>query len=165
MKSKAERDLSLNFLVQPFQENGCLVCTVEATEGSWMHLGPLGEAFNKMGLCQQALRHSCLMIVMFNGRATDSDWVTMQRLCRVNVMYSFMLSHTQSPNISVIHKQVEVEMEDGSKLLHKFTDLCWEFMLLTGRATEGAKELFLFDAVIHVVSVSPSDIGSHFKVR
>ncbi len=64
------------------------------------------------------------MIVMFNGRATDSEWVTMQRLCRVNVMYLFMLSHTQIPNTSVFHKQVKVEMEDGSKPPHKFTDLC-----------------------------------------
>jgi hypothetical protein len=56
------------------------------------------------------------------------------------MMYSFMLSHTQIPYIFVVHKQVEVEMENGSKPLHKFTDLCWEFMLLTGRATEGAKK-------------------------
>jgi hypothetical protein len=48
----------------------------------------------------------------------------MQRLCRVNMMYSFMLSHTQIPNISVVHKQVKVETGDGSKPLHKFTDLC-----------------------------------------
>jgi hypothetical protein len=33
-KSKAERDLSLNKLAA-FQENGCLVCTVKAAEGSW----------------------------------------------------------------------------------------------------------------------------------
>jgi hypothetical protein len=64
------------------------------------------------------------MIVMFNSRETDSDWVTMQRLCRVNVMYYFMLSHTQIQNILVVHKQVEVEMADGSEPLHKFTDLC-----------------------------------------
>jgi hypothetical protein len=63
------------------------------------------------------------MIVMFNNRVTDSDWVTMQRLCRVNGMYSYMLSHIQIPSISVVHKQDEVEMEDGSKPLHNFTDL------------------------------------------
>ncbi len=102
-KSKAERDLSLNLLGQPFQENGCLVSTVEAAKGSWTRLGPLWEAFHKMGLCWRALRRSCLMIVMFNGRATDSDQITMQCLCRVKVMYSFMLSHTQIPNISVVH--------------------------------------------------------------
>jgi len=34
-KSKAERDLSLNKLAT-FRENGCLVCTVEAAEGSWL---------------------------------------------------------------------------------------------------------------------------------
>jgi hypothetical protein len=46
-KSKAEQDLSINLLSQPFQENGCLVCTIEAAEGSWKHLGPLWEAFHK----------------------------------------------------------------------------------------------------------------------
>jgi hypothetical protein len=96
-KSEAEHDLSLNLLGQPFQENGCLVCTLEAAEGSWKHLGPMWEAFHKMGLCRHALGHSCCMIVMFNGRSTNSDQVAMQRLCRVNVMYLFMLSHTQIP--------------------------------------------------------------------
>ncbi len=43
-------------------------------------------------------------------------------------------------------------MEDGSKPLHKFTDLCQEFMLLTARATKGAKELFLFDATMPIIS-------------
>ena len=33
--STVEHDLSLNLLGQPFQENGCLVCTVEAAEGLW----------------------------------------------------------------------------------------------------------------------------------
>jgi hypothetical protein len=33
-KSKAEMDLSLNKLAA-FRENGCLVSTVEAAEGSW----------------------------------------------------------------------------------------------------------------------------------
>ena len=39
-KNKVEKDLSLNNL-PGFQENGCLVCTVEAVEGSWPRLGPL----------------------------------------------------------------------------------------------------------------------------
>jgi hypothetical protein len=43
-RTKAEKDLSLNKLVQ-FQENGCLVCTVKATEGSWGRLGPLWNHF------------------------------------------------------------------------------------------------------------------------
>jgi hypothetical protein len=33
-RSKVEQDLSLNLLGQPFQQNGCPVCTVKATEGS-----------------------------------------------------------------------------------------------------------------------------------
>jgi hypothetical protein len=79
-----------------------------------------------MGLCRRALGCSCLMIVMFNGRATHSDPVTMQRLHRVNVMYLYMLSHTVASNISEVHKQVKIEMADGSKPPHKFTitNLC-----------------------------------------
>ncbi len=36
-KSKAEKDLSLNDLVG-FQQNGCMVCTVEAAKKDWKHL-------------------------------------------------------------------------------------------------------------------------------
>jgi hypothetical protein len=151
-KSKVEQDLSLNLLGQPFQENGCLVCTVEAAKGLWKHLGPPWEAFHKMGLRRRALGRSCLMIVMFNGRPTESDWVMMQHLWRVNVMYLYMLTHTLVPNIAVIHKQIEVEMADGNAPPHKFTHLCCEFMMLTGKALEGDKVVFLFDAVIPIVS-------------
>ncbi len=48
-KNKAKKNLSLNKLAA-FQDNGCLVCAVEALEGSWPRLGPLWEAFHKMGL-------------------------------------------------------------------------------------------------------------------
>jgi hypothetical protein len=58
-ENMAKKDLSLNKL-PAFQENRCLVCTVEAAEGSWPRLGPLWEAFHKIGLCQQALGCSCL---------------------------------------------------------------------------------------------------------
>ena len=151
-RSKAERDLSLNLLGQPFQENGCLVCTVEASEGSWKRLGLLWEAFHKTGLCRRALGRSCLMVVMFNGRPTENDRVTMQRLRRVNVMYSYLLSHTHIPNIAVVHKQVEVEMANGSTPPHKFTDLCREFMLLTSSTSAEGKPAYLFDAVIPILS-------------
>jgi hypothetical protein len=62
-KNKAKKDLFLNKL-STFQENGCLVCTVEASEGSWPRLGPLWEAFHKMGLSWQALGRSCLVVAL-----------------------------------------------------------------------------------------------------
>jgi hypothetical protein len=46
---QAKKDLFLNKLAA-FQENGCIICTVEALEGSWLRLGLLWEAFHKMGL-------------------------------------------------------------------------------------------------------------------
>jgi hypothetical protein len=54
-KNKAEKDLTLNNL-SGFQENGCLVCTVEAGEGSWPRLVPLWEGFHKMGLSRRDVR-------------------------------------------------------------------------------------------------------------
>jgi hypothetical protein len=67
-------------------------------------------------------------------------------------MYSCMLAHTLVPNIADVYKQVEVEMTNGSAPPHKFTNLCCEFMMLTRRALEGDKVVFLFDAVIPIVS-------------
>jgi hypothetical protein len=103
-----------------------MVCTMEAWEGSWLQLGPLWEVFHKTGLSQWALGWSCLMVVMYNGHATDSNRVTMQRLHCVNVIHAYMTSHAMLPNIACVHKRIEIEMEDGSKPLHKFTDLCRE---------------------------------------
>jgi hypothetical protein len=123
-KNKAKKDPAFNMLAAAFQENGCLVCTVEAWEGSWPRLGPLWEAFHKMGLSWLVLGWSCLMVVVYNGEAANSDSVNMQCLCWVNVIHAYMISHAVLPNISCIHKQVEIEMEDKSKPLHKFTDLC-----------------------------------------
>ncbi len=77
-KNKVDKDLSLNKL-PAFQENGCIIYTVEATKGSWSRLGSLWEAFHKTGLCWRALGRSCLMVVMYNGRAANSNRVTMQQ--------------------------------------------------------------------------------------
>ncbi len=41
----------------------------------------------------------------------------------VNVMYTDNLAHMILPYIETIHKQVEIEMADGSKPKHKFTNL------------------------------------------
>jgi hypothetical protein len=70
-KNKAKKDLSLDKL-SSFQKYCCLICTVKATKGSWLRLGPLWEAFHKMGLSHRALGRSCFLIVMHNRRATDS---------------------------------------------------------------------------------------------
>ncbi len=53
---------------------------------------------------------------------------------------------------TVVHKQVKVEMANGSAPLHKFTNLCCEFMMLTKRVLERDKVVFLFDVVIPIVS-------------
>ncbi len=92
-------------------------------------------------------------MVMYNGRDTDSDHVTMQCLRRVNVIHSFMISHTVIPNIATVHKRVKIEMDEKSKQPHKFTDLCREFMWLKSNA--GDLVLFskpLFNVIIPIMS-------------
>ena len=106
------------------------MCTLEVVEGLWKHLGPLWEIFHK-GLVQHTLGHACLMIVMYNGRETGNDCFTMQCLQRVNVMYMDNLAHMILTYIETIHKWVEIEMADGSKPKHKFTNLSREFMWLS----------------------------------
>jgi hypothetical protein len=53
-----------------------------------------------MGLSQWALGWSCLMVVMYNGWATDIDRVTKQQLRWVNVIHGYMISHAVLPNIA-----------------------------------------------------------------
>ena len=65
-RSQQEKKLPLNKLTV-FKENGYSIVTVDAVDGSWARLGPLWEAFHKMGLCHQVLGRSCLIIVMYNG--------------------------------------------------------------------------------------------------
>jgi hypothetical protein len=149
-KTKAEKDLSLNKLVQ-FQENGCLVCTVETAEGSWGRLGPLWESLHQTGMSLWALGRSTLMVVMFNGRPTDSNCTTMQQLHHVNVVHAYMISSTILSHVITIHKQVKIEMEDGSKPPHKFTNFCREVMWPTSPAVDGPP-VPLFDAIIPIVS-------------
>jgi hypothetical protein len=48
-RTQAEQGLCLNNL-EAFQWNGCMVCMVEAEEGSWGRLGPLWQRLHKMGL-------------------------------------------------------------------------------------------------------------------
>jgi hypothetical protein len=150
-RSKAERDLSLNLLGQPYQQNGCLVCTVKVAKSSWKCLGLLWEAFHRMDLSRRALGWKCLMIVMHNGRETGSNRITMQQLWWVNVMYLNFLAHKTIPNIEMVNKRVKIEMANESPPQHKFTNLCWEFMWLTSMAEDGT-ETPLLDVVMPYVS-------------
>ncbi len=61
------------------------------------------------------------------------------------------MSHTVLTNIATVHKCVEIKMEDKSKSLHKFTDLCHKFMWLE-LSHESESPKFLFDAIIPIVS-------------
>ena len=115
---------------------------MEASEGSWLRLGLLWEAFRGIGLSWQALGQSCLMAIMYNGKASESNWVTMQWLHCCNVVHGFMTAHTVLPNIVTIHKRVEIKMANKSNPPHKFTDLRQEFMWLTSPSTDKPVTLF-----------------------
>jgi hypothetical protein len=88
------------------------------------------------------------MVIMYNGKATESDWVTMQWLHCCNVVHCFMTTHTVLPNIVTVHKRVEIKMVNKSVPLHKFTDLCQEFMWLTLSSTDNPSPLF--DAIVPI---------------
>jgi hypothetical protein len=62
-------------------------------------------------------------------------------------MGAYMISHIVLPAIVTVHKKVKIEMEDGSELKHKFTNLCREVMWLTDDLKHP-----LFDAIIPVES-------------
>jgi hypothetical protein len=102
------------------------------------------------------------MVIMYNRRATKSNWVMLQHLGHVNVIYAYMLASTVVSNIFTVHKKVKIEMADGSNPPHKFTDLCREFMWLTASFSDGTIVL-LFDVVIHILSRQRSggDVSSH----
>jgi hypothetical protein len=74
----------------------------------------------------------------------------MQRLRHVNVIHMYMTSHAVLPNIACVYQRAEIEMEDASKPLHKFTDLCREVMWLSSMAPDGTSKP-LFDAIVPVV--------------
>ncbi len=146
----AERDLSLNLLGQAYQQNVCPVCTVEVAEGSWKRLGPLLKIFHSRSV-RRALGHKCLMVVMYNGRETGINCITMQRLRCINVVYMDTIAHIIIPYIACVHKQVEIQMEDGSPSKHKFTNLSREFMFLSS-TNEKEKRTPLFDVVMPLVA-------------
>jgi hypothetical protein len=62
-----------------------------------------------------------------------------------------MMSYTVLPNIATVHKCVEIKMEDKSKPLYKFTDVCHKFMWMKS-SHEDESPKFLFDAIIPIVS-------------
>ncbi len=62
-----------------------------------------------------------------------------------------MTSSSTLPHAITVHKRVKIEMEDGSKYPHKFTDFCREVMWLTSTAADGPP-VPLFDAIIPIVS-------------
>jgi hypothetical protein len=109
-----------------------MVSTVEAEEGSWGRLGPLWQQLHKTGLVRRDLGRRVLMVLMFNGRVTDGDHATLQRLQQCNIVYSNKLDSIVIPNIVTVHKRVEVRMENmETRAPHKFTSLNREFMMLT----------------------------------
>jgi hypothetical protein len=51
----------------------------------------------------RALGLKSLMIVNYNGRPTESNWVILQHVCRCNVVYAYTLSNVIWGNIVTVH--------------------------------------------------------------
>jgi hypothetical protein len=164
-RSQAKQSLCLNNL-EAFQRNGCMVCTVEAEEGSWGRLGPLWQQLHKTGLVRRVLGWRVLMVVMFNGRVTDGDHVTLQRLQRCNIVYSNKLDSIVISNIVTVHKRVEVRMENmETRAPHKFTSLNREFMMLADPNLSAKGEVvYAFDAIIPIL-MGPNSGGATLTFR
>ena len=143
-----------------------MVCTVEAKEGSWGRLGPLWQWLHKMGLVRRVLGWRVLMVIMFNGRVTDGDRVTLQRIWQCNVVYSNKLDSVVILNIVTVHKRVEVRMEDvGTRAPHKFTSLNREFMMLADPILSAKGEVvYAFDAIIPIL-MGPNSGGATLTFR
>ncbi len=164
-RSQAEVALCLSNL-EAFQQNGCMVCTVEAEEGSWGRLGPLWQQLYKMGLVRRVLGRKVLMVVMFEGKTTDGDRVTLQRLQRCNVVYGSKLDSVIIPNIMTVHKCVEVRMEDmETRAPIKFTSLTREFLMLADPVLSAKGEVvYAFDAIIPIL-MGPNSGGATLIFR
>ncbi len=128
-----------------------MVCTVEAAKKDSKRLSILWEKFYKMNLCRLVLGKNSLMVVNFNEQPTDSNRVTMQCLRRVNIVYAYHLSSAVISDVAMVHKRVEVEMEDGSRPPYKFTDLLREAMALMVTGNDRTSQP-AFDAMIPVLS-------------
>ncbi len=103
-----------------------------------------------MGLIRIIFGHKAMMVVMYGGKATDSDQNTIQRLRRCNVIYLHHLTHTILilPHIVMVHKQVEIQIEDPTaKAPHKFTDLGQVLMVIMIPGTEK----YAFSAIVPIL--------------
>jgi hypothetical protein len=106
------------------------------------------------------------MVIMYNGRVTDGDRVTLQWLWQCNVVYSNKLDSIVVPNIVTVHKRVEVRMEDTNrKPPHKFTDLGREFMMLADPTpSNSGAVVYAFDAIIPIL-MGPNSRGATLTYR
>jgi hypothetical protein len=126
--NKREKQLSLNNL-PAFGLIGCLVLTVKMEEGTWARLGPLWRALNSMGLVHQIFGQTAVLVVLYGGKPTESDQNTLQRLHWCHVIYVNNIATEVLPYVEMLHKRVEVQMEDSLEAPpHKFTDLCREVL-------------------------------------
>ncbi len=106
------------------------------------------------------------MVVMFNGRVTDGNHVTLQLHWQCYVVYSNKLNSVVIPNIVTVHKRVEVRMENmETRAPHKFTSLNREFMMLADPILSAKGEvMYVFDAIIPIL-IGPNSGGATLTFR
>jgi hypothetical protein len=165
---KNKKLLSLNNL-PCFVQNGCLILTIKMEEGTWVRLGPLWKMLNKMGLSHWIFGQKMVIDVLFGGKLTQSDRNTIQRLHWCNVMYADTITSLVLSHSKLLHKQVEVRMEDTSVTPpYKYTNLGRETLTLLMELLEDdlwyGKEVFAFDAMA-LISLGINSGGATITYR
>ncbi len=97
------------------------------------------------------------MVVLFGRKPTQFDQTTIQLLLWCTIVYSNSITSQILPFIEMIHKQVEVRMEDTSFAPpYKYTDLRREILALLVEIPRDdprqGKDVFAFDAVVPIRS-------------
>ncbi len=164
-RNKREKLLLLNNLPS-FGQNGCMVLTIKTEEGTWACFGPIWRMLNRMDLVLRIFGQKAVLVVLYGGKPTELDCNTSQRLRWCHVIYADNITTEIIPYVEILHKRVEVWMEDSSIAPpYKFMDLCREVLsilavLAPDNPWYGKKEVFSFDAIIPIRNRTHSGSGT-----
>ncbi len=155
-QNRRERQFSLNNL-EAYVQNGCLVLSIKTEEGTWPRFGPLWRMLNKMGLVHLVFEQRAVMVVLYDGKPTESDHNTIQCLRQCNIIYSYSIASKILPFVETVHKQVKVWIEDVTDPYpFKFTDFSqelWELRvpLEDNNPQAGKGDVFAFDSYVPIL--------------
>lgn len=151
-KNQREARLSLNNIPE-FANNGCFVLNIEASPDDWQRMAPIWSLFWKSGLCRIVCGRRTKLVQVYQGSVGSSDRITMQRLKRIQVVYTSRTFVVVLPNVETMNKVVEVRMDDrvtNKKPPQKYTSLLRELMRL--KVTHEGNEVPAVQAVYPIAA-------------